>query len=206
QDAVVFVNHPANMSEDDNHRPNLWAGNGVLPRAAQWGDVLIAAYQLPEQDWMGFTHAYFPGKAFDEYSVDEKWAFARNGQGYVALIAAGGLDYIWTGPTAGRELRSPGRQNVWLCHMGQQALDGTFEEFQSKIRAIDLTFDGLTARLTSLRGETIEFGWNGPMLINGAAQPLAKGRHIENPYCTVDLPANQIEIIHKGDGIRLKFD
>ena len=44
------------------------------------------------------------------------------------------------------------------------------------------------------------------MLINGAAQPLASTRHIESPYCITDLPAVQMEIIHKTDGIRLKFD
>jgi hypothetical protein len=195
-DAVVFVNHPSCMSEDDSHRPNLWAGNGVLPRAAQWGDVLIAAYQLPEDDWLGFTHAYFPGKAFDEYDVDAKWAFARKGKGYLALMASGGLDYIWTGQTAGRELRSAGRENVWLCHMGQESLDGTFEEFKRKILAMDVAVDGLSVRLHSLRGETIEFGW----------QPLAATRHIENLYCTADLPAKQIEIVYKEAGIRLKFD
>ncbi len=205
-DAVVFVNHPSNMSENDSHRPNLWAGNGVLPKAAQWGDLLIAAYKLPDDDWLGFTHAYFPGKAFDEYEVDEKWAFARKGQGYVALAASGGLDYIWTGQTAGRELRSPGLQNVWLCHMGQQSLDGTFEEFQKKIKAMDLAFDGLTVKLQSLRGEAIEFGWDSPMLINGAAQPLAASRHIESPYCVADLPAVQMEIVHGGSGVRLKFE
>ena len=205
-DAVVFVNHPTSMSEDDSHRPNLWAGNGVLPRAAQWGDVLIAAYQLPEDDWLGFTHAYFPAKAFDEYVVDPKWAFARKGRGYLALTAARGLDFIWTGQTAGRELRSAGRENVWVCQMGQQPLDGTFDEFQRKVRALDLAVDGLSTRLRSLRGETIEFGWQGPLLINGAAQPLASSRHIENPYCTADLPATQLEVVYKGGGIRLKFE
>ena len=38
-DLIVYVNHPTCISEDDAHRPNLWAGNGVLPRVAQWGDV-----------------------------------------------------------------------------------------------------------------------------------------------------------------------
>jgi hypothetical protein len=205
-DSVVFVNHPSNMSEDDSHRPNLWAGNGVLPRAAQWGDVLIAAYQLPEDDWLGFTHAYFPGKTFDEYNVDSKWAFARKGGGYLALTAARGLEYVWTSQTAGRELRSAGRENVWVCQMGQQPLDGTFEEFQRKVMAMDLAIEGLSIRLVSLRGETIEFGWQGPLLINGAEQPLASSRHIESPYCTADLPATQLEIVYKDAGIRLKFD
>src|SRR5262249_8965786 len=123
-DALVYVNHPANMSEDDRRRPNLWAGNGVLPRVAQWGDVIIALYQLPADDWLGFTHAYFPSAAFDETALRDSWAFARKGQGYLALHAAQGFDFVTRGQTAFRELRSRGWQNAWICHMGQGLLDG----------------------------------------------------------------------------------
>src|SRR5690606_21085672 len=48
-DAVVFVNHPHCVSEDNAHRPNWWAGNVVLPRVAQWKDVLVAIHQLPAE-------------------------------------------------------------------------------------------------------------------------------------------------------------
>ena len=65
--ATVFVTHPVCSSLDDARRPNFWRGNGVLPRVAQWRDALIALYALPDDDWMGFTHAYFPAYAFDEH-------------------------------------------------------------------------------------------------------------------------------------------
>ena len=73
------------MSEDGSHRPNFWHGNYVLPRVAQWKDVLVAIHKLPEDDWMGFTHAYFPVYAFDEYALRERrerpqWAFAQKGR------------------------------------------------------------------------------------------------------------------------------
>ena len=98
-DAVVFVNHPANTSVDDAHRPNLWAGNGVLPRAAQWGDVLLALHRLPEDDWLGFTHAYFPTAAFDEYTLDGQWAFARKGSAYLPRC---GPKTAWNSPPLAR--------------------------------------------------------------------------------------------------------
>ncbi|MDI7277363.1 MAG: hypothetical protein QME94_15405, partial [Anaerolineae bacterium] len=74
--AVVFANHPACATDDEAHRPGFWVGNQVLPRVAQWKDVLIAIHNLPEGDWMGFTHAYFPTCAFDEHVLREGWAFA----------------------------------------------------------------------------------------------------------------------------------
>jgi hypothetical protein len=205
-DAVVFVNHPTCMSEDDAHRPNLWAGNGVLPRAAQWGDVLTAIYRLPEEDWLGFTHAYFPAAAFDEHLITGNWAFCRKGKGYLALTAAQGLEFITAGQTAFRELRSFGKENIWLCHMGQELLDGSFEGFRRKILAMEVAFEGLSLRMTSLRNDRLAFGWEGPLLVNGQEQALSGFRHIENPYCTVDLPAAQMDIIYQGQGLRLKFE
>jgi len=205
-DALVYVNHPANMSEADSRRPNLWAGNGVLPRVAQWGDVLMALYQLPAEDWLGFTHAYYPAAAFDETARQDKWAFARKGQGYLALYAAQGFEFVTQGQTAFRELRSAGRENVWVCHMGQALLDGTFEEFQTKILAMELATDQLSVSLKSLRGDTLTFGWEAPLHINGEQQPLDRARHIENPYCIVDLPALQMDIVLGEQGVRLKFE
>ena len=79
-DAVVFVTHPPCLSEENSHRPGFWHGNVVLPRVAQWKDVLIAVHKLPEDDWLGFTHAYFPAWAFDEHVLRDA-AGARRAMG-----------------------------------------------------------------------------------------------------------------------------
>jgi hypothetical protein len=128
-DAVIFVTHPPCLSEEGSHRPSFWHGNVVLPRVAQWKDVLIAVHKLPADDWLGFTHAYFPAWAFDEYvlredSNDHMWVLARKGEGYLALTAARGLEFMMQGDNAYREVRSHGQYNAWLCHMGRAALDG----------------------------------------------------------------------------------
>jgi len=204
-DAVVFVNHPTTLALDDAHQPNLWVGNGMLPRAAQWGDVLLAVHQLPADDWLGFTHAYFPARVFDEHAFQGQWAFARTGDGYLALAAARGFSFVTSGPTAYRELRSPGLSNVWLCHMGQALLDGSFDDFQKKILALDVQWADAAVRFTSLRGDQLAFGWSGPLVVNGDEQSLVNPRHIENPYCVAELAATQMDLIYKGEGIRLTF-
>jgi hypothetical protein len=163
-------------------------------------------YQLPADDWLGFTHAYFPAATFDETSIGGKWAFARKGQGYLALMAARGLEFVTQGQTAYRELRSHGRENVWLCHMGQALLDGTFEDFQNKILAMDVSSDGLSVGVKTLRGDMLAFGWDGAFLINGQEQPMDAARYIENPYCIADLPATQMDIVYQEQGVRLKFE
>jgi len=204
-DAVVFVTHPPCVSEEGSHRPNFWHGNVVLPRVAQWKDALIAVHHLPDGDWMGFTHAYFPIYAFDEHALRDGWAFARKGAGYLALTAAQGLVLTTQGNNAYRELRSYGQQNVWLCHMGRAERDGSFEEFQQAVLALDVRFDNLSARCATLRGETLAFGWEGPLLVNGRQEPIAGFKHYESPYCVAELGAAQMEIGFGDQLLRLDF-
>jgi hypothetical protein len=204
--ATVFVTHPACTSEDEARRPNFWAGNAVLPRVAQWKDALIAVYQLPEDDWMGFTHAYFPAYAFDEHVLRQGWVMTRKGNGYLALMAQHGIDLTKHGHYALRELRSYGRNNIWLCHMGRAALDGDFSSFQEKILALPVKFANARVRFTTLRGEVLSFGWQGPFLRNEIEQPLSGFDHYENPFAASEFPSRQMEVRY-GDGLlRLNFE
>ncbi len=204
-DAVVFGTHPACASQEGSHRPNFWHGNVVLPRVAQWKDVLVAVHKLPDNDWMGFTHAYFPVYAFDEYALRDGWAFARKGAGYLALTAARGMELMTRGDDAYRELRSYGQSNIWLCHMGRVAQDGGFGTFQEKILALDVAFEGLSVRCATLRGDTLAFGWEGPLLRNGEAQPITGFKHYDNPYCQAELGVSHMDIGFGDQVMRLNF-
>jgi hypothetical protein len=205
-EAVVFVTHPKCSSEEGSHRPNFWHGNAVLPRVAQWKDVLVAVHNLPEDDWMGFTHAYFPVHAFDGYVLHDGWAFAHKGDGYIALTTAMGLELVTTGNNAFRELRSYGTRNIWLGCMGRAVLDGSFEEFQQKILLQPPAFDGHSVRYQTLRGQELVFGWEGPLLLDGQEQPITGFKHYDNIYCQADLPASQMDIQFGDELLRLMFE
>ena len=203
--AVVFVNHPACASLDEARRPNYWRGNASLPRVAQWQDVLVAVHVLPDDDWMGFTHAYFPAHAFDAHELRDGWAFAQKGKAYLALTAAQGLQWITTGLHAYRELRSYGRHNIWVCQMGREAVDGSFAQFQDAVLARDLTFEDRNVRLGTLRGETLAFGWEGPLMRDGEAEPISGFHHFESPYGGATLPAEELVIMFAGQAMRLNL-
>ena len=193
-EAVVFVTHPPCLSEEGARRPNFWRGNAVLPRVAQWKDLLVAVHRLAEDDWLGFTHAYFPIYAFDEQEIRDGWACARVGDGYLAITAAAGLSLTRSGKNAFRELRSCGQNNVWLLQMGRAAVDGSFAEFVEKMTSLDVTFEEDSVHLTSLRGESIDFGWRGPLLVNETEQPISGFLHYDNPYSSTELGAEKMGI------------
>ncbi len=204
--ATVFVTHPACTSEDNARQPNFWAGNAILPRVAQWKDVLIAVYHLPEDDWMGFTHAYFPTYAFDDYALKDGWAFACKGEGYLALTAASGFSLIRQGHYAFRELRSHGGNNIWLCHMGRKTLDGDFNAFQEKVLALPVAFEDDSVHCTTLRGEALSYGWRDSFTRNGQEQPVSGYEHYENPFVASRYPCRQMEIRYGEDILRLNFE
>ena len=204
-EAVAFVNHPACASLEEARCPNFWRGNRSLPRVAQWGDALIAVYCLPEEDWMGYTHAYFPAAAFDEHLIRDGWAFARKGKGYLALTAAAGLQPVYQGRSVLQELRSNGLNNVWLCQMGQALVDGSFADFCAKVISSPVNFDGLGVSWSTVRGEKLSFGWQGPLLVNGEAQAITGFGHYESEYAHAAWPAEEMIVQYGGDGLRLVF-
>ncbi len=203
--AIVFANHPACSSFEEARVPNYWRGDGVLPRVAQWQDVLVAVYALPEDDWMGFTHAYFPTYAFDAYTLRDGWAFAQKGEGYLALTAAQGIELLETGMHARREVRSEGHHNVWLCHMGRAVLDGTFAEFQEAILSRAPRFGDLSVSITTLRGDELTFGWEGDLVRNGEAVSISGFNHYDSPYGFAEMPAEEMFIKMGERALRLRL-
>ena len=164
-------------------------------------------HKLPDDDWLNFTHAYFPIYAFDEHAIRDGWAFARVGNGYLAITAARGLELVTHGDNAYRELRSYGQHNVWLCQMGRAAQDGDFDEFQQAVLGLELRFDELSVHATTiLRGETLAFGWEGPLRVNENDVPLDGFKHYDNLYCVAELPATQMEIRFGDQMLRLNLE
>jgi hypothetical protein len=204
-DAVVFANHPVCVSTQNDLRPSYWSGNGVLPRVAQWKDTLIGIYHLPPDDWMGWTHAYFPVASFDEFTLQDGWIFGRKGDGYVAITAANGLRLVEQGEWAFREIRSPGLHNVWICQMGRRGEDGDFAEFAQKVTAHPPRFADLSVELQTLRGDRLSFGWEESLQLNGNEQPITGFRHYDNDYCQAELPCEEMFIQYQDQLMRLDF-
>jgi hypothetical protein len=198
-EALVYTTHPASCAQTDGREAGWWLGNGRLPRVAQWKDALIALYDLPADDWLGFTHAYFPTYAFDEYLLDDGWAFARVGDAYLALYASQGFTLRRDGPDAQRELRSAGLRNVWLCQLGAKDTDTSFENFRQRVAAHPPTIAGLHVTWPTIRSERLEFDWTGPLRRHRAGA----GVHVVFGFVEYKTHAKLSMVVRKeGDALR----
>ncbi|MCJ7548597.1 MAG: hypothetical protein MUQ30_02825, partial [Anaerolineae bacterium] len=63
------------------------------------------------------------------------------------------------------------------------ALDGDFAAFQDRVLGLRLEASGLDVAYGSLRGDTLTFGWQVPLLRNGQEKLLRFSWDYENPYC-----------------------
>lgn len=201
-DAVVFTNHPG--AADETSRPNFWAGNGVMPRAAQIENVLLCLYRTPEDDPFPFSHAYFPQDAFDEVIEQGNWVCARKGDGYIGLFSQHAPRWR---EAAGQivELRTDHPTNMWICELGRRVDWGSFAAFVQSVVDSRIICDGTHVAYDSPSQGAITFGWEEPLRLAGEAVALRGYARFDNRYCQCAFDDPEI-VIQRGDArLRLNF-
>jgi hypothetical protein len=177
--------------------PNYWAGSGLLPRAAQYKNVMIAIYNIETIPAMYvpikyfYTHAWLPKDKFDE--VWRKTDGSLRERGWVSGTALAESD-VWgtyrieNGDPKGfkkplgsdTEIISHGAQNIWLCQMGRNAEDGAFADFVENVSAAEVTFSGMNVEYLSPAVGTIRLVDR--FLERGQCRsPLNDHRRYDNP-------------------------
>jgi hypothetical protein len=217
-DAVCFTTHPAKV---EGVTPNYWAGNGLLPRAAQYKNVTIIVYNIKNIPALYvpikhfYTHAWLPKDKFDEVVERNGWIFARKGEGYLALLSQN--PYFWNGENAksdkiefrknpedfGREVIVIGNKNIWICQMGRKADDGEFGEFVEKFSSVNVSFNGLYAHYQSPNIGEIHFGWNHALRVNGVEISLDNYPRYDNPYVQAEYDPSEINVTGYGHQLHL---
>ncbi len=217
-DATVFTNHPGSMNEYS--RPNYWAGNGILPNAAQYRNVLVCIYNIPEKnplpflrseqrsepgrniipgvkapsdELLQFTHAYFPKDAFDEVIEKGNWNFGRKGTGYIALYSHN-ITELKENKGRMTDLVASGRQNIWICEMGSESQWKRFSDFVTAVTRQPVEVEGLNVKYNSPSLGEVSYGWKEPLTVKGKAIPLRDYQRFDNPYCQVEFAAEVIKI------------
>jgi hypothetical protein len=139
--ARAWINHPGEDDPWGQGRPSYWAGNGVLPRVGQAGNVSLMLYDLGERARIKFTHAYLSSEGIDQRLVDGRWLIARAGNGLVAFGATGPISAVTQGPGAGREYRVSGTRTGWATIVADGSGPDAFEAFRRHLARIDLDLD-----------------------------------------------------------------
>lgn len=232
-DAVCFTTHPAKI---EGVTPNYWAGNGLLPRAAQYKNVAIVLYNIKKIPALYvpirhfYTHAWLPKDKFDEVVEKNGWVFARKGEGYLALRSQNPYFWredlprshgehreekffsarsasLWPKPEdVGREILVDGAQNIWVCQMGRKADDGEFAEFVGKVSAAEIAFRGLSVSYQSPGNGLVRFGWEDPFSVDGVEIQLHEYLRYDNPYVKAEFDAAEIRISAGGHELNLDWN
>jgi len=167
-DARVWINHPGQADPFGTRRPSYWAGDGIMPQAAQTHELALLHYRLGADAALPWTHAYARREVFDDYHLDGSWLFLRKGRGLAALFAANGLEAMADGPTAGYELRSPGPANSWLMRAGSVDLFGSLDAFAQAMRRALLEVEpGTRLILDDPRQGRVVADWDGSLSVRG---------------------------------------
>ena len=187
----VYVTHAPNAAVHSSARPNAWAGNRILPRARQHRDTVLAVYRIPDDDPMGYTHAWLPLSTMDEWAASGDWLAGRRGNGYVALATEGGATFVTSGSAAQQELRANGPGLAWVCVVGDADRDATFAEFIAALGEPE--FAAASVRYRTRHGADLSLDWTGPFTVDGAPADLG-GMHLDNPLVQVPVGAERMDI------------
>ncbi|MBT9245995.1 hypothetical protein KM031_18255 (plasmid) [Gemmobacter fulvus] len=124
--AQFWINHPGEMVQSGYGRPSYWGGSASVPRVQQYRGLALVAFSGTEGH-LGFTHAWFPTEAFQDWHVAGTRARARHGRGCVALRGNGPLTLMTEGGSAHAELRLAGLTGLWLVRLGSGDDAAAFE-------------------------------------------------------------------------------
>jgi len=220
QDAVCFTTHPAKV---EGVTPNYWAGSGLLPRAAQYKNLIIAIYNIEKIPALYvpikhfYTHAWLPKDKFNEVIEKNGWIFACKGDGYLALHSQN--QYFWNKDKTKsdeivfrknkedleREVIAIGNQNIWLCQLGRKADDGMFEQFIESISSARLSFSGMNVEFESPGNGVVRFGWEGGFTVNGTEIQLHDYPRYGNPYVNAEFDPHEIHVAAEDHELHLNW-
>jgi hypothetical protein len=207
-DAVVFTNHPGENTATPTGKetsPAYWAGNKILPRTVQYKNVVICIYNIPANDPLPFSHAYFPKDAFDEVIEKDNWTFGRKDKTYIALYSQNKTTWMASDKGSKNELRAATPQNIWICEMGSEQQWKSFSSFVKKVTSAKITSDSLNVSYASPSiGET-KFGWSGQFVVNNKPVSIDNYLRFDNPWSTTSFAAKSIIIKSKDQKLVLNL-
>lgn len=226
-DFNIFVQQPAASLKEGGalgNSPNYWVGNGRHPHTVQQEDVNISLFILPEKNnKLGelagmsrnlefYSHAFFPKQYMDETIIDGKYAFGRINNVYVALIGKDKLHYkeftnttydLNKGYTEEYDLLQDGRITYWITEVGTKQDYESFEEFITKIKSNEVTFQDET--ITYEGNKKMGLTFQGDFKVDDKVMDLEYKR-FDSKYSSTERKSNVIEFEFNDHSLKLDFE
>jgi len=225
--AVAFTTHPARHEASNTVKgfPGYWAGFGRAPHSVQHKNVMLLLFKIPKRSGFlelykvpQFTHTYLPEAFFDEVRVEGRYAFARVGNAFLGLSAGSELEYLpWSElsakafkngtaeqPDKRFDLVQRGNRQYWIYELSDASKE-SFENFIARVKSNEIVFDGEGGLAYESAGNRYETSYNGSFRLNGT-EIFLDHKRIDNPYCTMERDASDIEITHAGHSLRMNYD
>jgi hypothetical protein len=178
--AKAWINHPGEDDPWGHQRPSYWAGNGSMPRAAQYGNAALLLFDLGADARLPFTHAYVEHSAFDAVILEDNWIILKSGRGLAALTATRPIAPVEAGPGAGIEFRAQGTSVAWYTLIGEGGDADSLQRFRSRLAGtrLDVAADGRLAHVQQAGAPHLALHWTDGLSVDG--QPyLFPNRSIE---------------------------
>lgn len=165
--ARSWLNHPGEDDPWGQQRPSYWAGNGVLPRLGQHGNVALVHYRLPSDERLQFSHV-FAARAGVTHHLRGDTLILQAGEAILAYKATAPLQAIQAGPGRGIEYRCPGVRHGWAVIVAQGQ---SLETFTSYVDQCQLGFDGADSLVLRRPSEPeLVLHWQHGLLIDQIVQ------------------------------------
>ena len=214
-DAVVFTVHRGNTDEVNYKH---WVGR--LPRAVQYRNLVIALYCIPEaplpgprvvgslvargmaipspgpseEELLPYTVASFNRGVFDEVVERDGWILARKEKGYLALWSQRPVQWTGNGVFKCGGLIAKGRRNTWICQLGREDIEGSFQEWVQQISSASVEFQDLSVCYQAPGLGEVRFSWEDDLTVCGEKVPLCDYPRFDNPYCRAEYGSGKYEI------------
>jgi hypothetical protein len=208
KETIVFTTHPVGNT---SATPDYWTGSGNLPRVAQHENVAIILYQISTAPGLyvthdlEYTHAWFPQEKFDRVVQNENWTFGLRGDSYIGLWSQKPARWVETGEYAQKELIADGKENVWICEMGNSDDYPSFEDFMEQVSSAGIISNGLEVVYESPAQGPLSFGWDKPLFNDEKEIVLNEYPRYYNHYTNTAFPAEVISLENNEHSLLLDY-
>ena len=206
---TVFTHHPL-KDQEFRTAPGFWGGYGTAPHAVQHENVTMLIHRIPRkitfspERILPYTHTYLPEELLDEVRVQGRYAFAKKGNTFLALIGASDFEYLpfqkekvavmeglLKNPYKSFELVQRGRVQYTIYELSSADKE-SYEDFMQRIKSNAVSFDGKNlAYHTGERALALHYG--GDFTLNGETQEC-KFKRYDSQYVQTDYLGEEITV------------